>query len=89
MEFRIKFAEQAQQAGNPRAGGPPYQIRGRDLDENFKKASPITEDTGNNLPYKVESQEEGWRLKGQSLFWVCENGKPVLYRFFAMREPTT
>lgn len=89
MEFEVKFAEQARQGGNPRAGGPPYQIRGRDLDKNFKKASPVTEDGGNNQPYKVESEIDGWRLKGQSLFWVCENGKPVLYRVFASREPTT
>ena len=87
MEFEIKFAEQAARPGNPKSGGPPYQIRGADLDANFKKASP-TSDTGNDTSYRVNESKSGWRLVGTKVFDVCENGQPVKYRFFAQREAT-
>ena len=87
MEFEIKFAEQAARRGDPKSGGPPYQIRGADLDANFKKASP-TSDTGNDTSYRVNESKSGWRLVGTKVFDVCENGQPAKYRFFAQREAT-
>jgi hypothetical protein len=87
MEFEIRFADQAARRGDPRSGGPPYQIRGADLDANFKKASPVS-DTGNDTSYRVSESQDGWRLVGTKVFDVCENGIPLKYRFFAQREAT-
>jgi hypothetical protein len=87
MEFEIKFAEQAGRPGDPKAGGPPYQIRGADLDTNFKKASPVS-DTGDDTSYRINESKGGWRLVGTKVFDVCENGRAVKYRFFAQREAT-
>jgi hypothetical protein len=87
MKFEIRFADQAARRGDPRSGGPPYQIRGADLDANFKKASPAS-DTGNDTSYRVSESQDGWRLVGTKVFDVCENGRALKYRFFAQREAT-
>lgn len=79
-----KFSEQL--SGN-NLSGPPYVIKASDLDGNFKMLSPRSLD-GNNSPYRLDwGGENGWVLHGRIVFDVCENGKPVKYRFFAQKEP--
>ena len=66
---------------------PPYTIRAKDLDKNFALCYPLPTE-GNNSPYKIERPtDEGFRLKGNKIFDVCENGKPAKYAFFAERLP--
>lgn len=68
---------------------PPYTLKAGDLDHNFRLCYPLPTD-GNNAPYTIErASDEGFRLRGQRVFDVCENGKPQKYRFFAekMEEP--
>lgn len=64
---------------------PPFVIKASDLDKNFGLCYPLPVD-GNNAPYIIERpSDEGFRLKGNKVFDVCENGKPVKYLFFAER----
>jgi hypothetical protein len=64
---------------------PPYTIRAGDLDKNFGLCYPLPVD-GNNAGYTIDrSVEGGYRLRGQRIFDVCENGEPVKYRLFAER----
>lgn len=35
INFPVNFEQQAQMSGNPANGGPPYQLRARDLMRNF------------------------------------------------------
>lgn len=78
-----KFTEQLSGSDTKQ---PPYALRASDLDANFKMCYPRPLD-GNNRPYRVDwGGDEGWMLHGEALFDVCENGKPVKYRFFAQKE---
>jgi hypothetical protein len=64
---------------------PPYALKASDLDNNFELCYPRPVD-GNNAGYTIDrSVSGGWRLKGQRIFDVCENGQAVRYRFFAER----
>jgi hypothetical protein len=55
------------------------------LDANFSLCYPLPID-GDNAPYVIERpSNEGFRLKGNSIFDVCENGKPVKYYMFGER----
>lgn len=66
---------------------PPFAIRAADLDKNFSMCFPRPTD-GNNAPYRIDwGGNEGWALRGEKVFDICENGKPVKYRFFAEKEP--
>ena len=62
---------------------PPYAIKAGDLDHNFGLCYPLPTD-GNNAGYTIDrSVQGGYRLRGQRIFDVCENGAAVQYRFFA------
>jgi hypothetical protein len=62
---------------------PPYVIKAGDLDKNFELCHPLPVD-GNNAAYTIDrSVAGGFRLRGQRIFDVCENGKAVQYLFFA------
>ena len=64
---------------------PPFVISASDLDKNFGLCYPLPTE-GNNAPYVIERPSDvGYRLRGKMIFDVCENGKPVKYRFFAER----
>jgi len=64
---------------------PPYAIKASDLDKNFELCHPLPVD-GNNAGYTIDrSVDGGYRLRGQRIFDVCENGLAVQYRFFAER----
>jgi hypothetical protein len=82
----VKFAQQVLAGGSKNA--PPHVIRASDLDKNFGLCFPVNID-GNNAPYTVihASSDQGYTLKGNRVFDVCENGKPVKYLFFAERLP--
>ncbi len=82
-----KFREQVSGvAQSGQANVPPFVIRASDLDKNFALCYPLPQE-GNNTAYTVvRSSDEGWKLAGGKIFDVCENGKPVRYRFFASRE---
>ncbi len=72
-------------AGDDAVKRPPYTIKASDLDKNFELCHPLPVD-GNNAAYTIDrSVEGGYRLRGQRIFYVCENGQPVQYRFFAER----
>lgn len=81
------FREDLKKNPMPGENAPPVGIRARDLDENFAKVSPSTEDEGTTkAAYSIEPTKEGWKLKGAKVFDVCENGQPVRYRFVAVKE---
>lgn len=76
-------------AGDDAVKRPPYTIKASDLDGNFELCHPLPVD-GNNAGYTIDrSVEGGYRLRGQRVFDVCENGIPVQYRFFAERLEDT
>jgi hypothetical protein len=83
-----KFRDQLSGAGGDGATkAPPFVIRASDLDKNFGLCYPLPV-AGNNAPYVIERpSEDGFRLSGNKVFDVCENGKPVRYVFFASRLP--
>jgi len=53
---------------------PPNCIKGKDLDKNYAACLPVQDD-GPNAPYKVEADADGWKLKGQLILDICENGR--------------
>lgn len=61
---------------------PPYVLRASDLDHNFSVVHLKPAD-GNNSPYIIKRDDDGYTLEGTRVFPVCENGKAVSYRFFA------
>jgi hypothetical protein len=72
-------------SGEDATKSPPYALKASDLDKNFELCHPLPVD-GNNAGYTIDrSATGGWRLKGQRIFDVCENGQAVKYRFFAER----
>ncbi|NBW13483.1 MAG: hypothetical protein EBR82_36305 [Caulobacteraceae bacterium] len=75
-----KFADDLKGGNDPNKA--PCVISAGKLDRNFAKCSPIPMD-GNGAPYKVDRQDGGWKLMPGVTFDVCENGKPVKYRFIA------
>jgi len=81
-----KFREMlAAGSGDDAVKKPPYTIKAGDLDKNFELCHPLPVD-GNNAGYTIDrSVAGGYRLRGQRIFDVCENGLPVKYRFFAER----
>lgn len=62
----------------------PNCISGTDLDKNFVSCLPIQDD-GPNAPYKVEADADGWKLKGQIIVDICENGSPRKLRIFGQK----
>ena len=77
----------AAQTGEDAVKKPPFVIKAGDLDKNFALCFPIDLD-GDNQPYRViRSTPEGYRLRGNKVFDVCENGKPVRYMLFAEKVP--
>lgn len=85
-----KFREMlAGGSGDDATKKPPYTIKASDLDKNFELCHPLPVD-GNNAGYTIDrSVEGGYRLRGQRIFDVCENGRPAQYRFFAERLEDT
>ena len=79
-----KFSEMlAAGSGGKNLNQPPYAIKAGDLDKNFELCHPLPVD-GNNAAYTIDrSVDGGFRLRGQRIFNVCENGRPVQYLFFA------
>ena len=72
-------------SGDDAVKRPPYAIKASDLDKNFELCHPLPVD-GNNAGYTIDrSVDGGYRLRGQRIFDVCENGLAVQYRFFAER----
>lgn len=81
-----KFREMLSASSGADLQAPPFAIRASDLDHNFRLCYPRPTE-GNNAPYRIEwGAAEGWRLRGERVFEICENGKPVKYRFFAEKE---
>jgi hypothetical protein len=78
-----EFADDAR-AVSTQPGSPPNAISAGKLDRNFRRCYPLAQE-GNNAPYTVEAGEDGWVLRGEKIFTVCENGQPALYKFFAQR----
>lgn len=63
---------------------PPNCLNTTALDKNFAACLPISDD-GVNAPYKVEADEDGWRLVPQLIFDVCENGTPRRVKLFGQK----
>jgi hypothetical protein len=85
-----KFRDQLPGPGGDGATkAPPFVIRASDLDKNFGLCYPLPVE-GNNAAYTIERpSEDGFRLVGNKIFDVCENGRPAKYRFFAQRLPSS
>ena len=84
--YMHSFLRDAQkQSENPNQ--PPNAISGTALDGNFAACLPLKLD-GNNTPYKVKADSQGWLLQPTVVFDVCENGKARKYKFFAERVGT-
>jgi hypothetical protein len=78
-----RFSEMLSAGGGPGAvTTPPYVLRAGDLDHNFQYVHLKPVD-GNNSPYIIKRDDQGYTLVGTRVFPVCENGKPVYYCFFA------
>jgi len=63
---------------------PPNCIKGKDLDKNYAACLPVQDD-GPNAPYKVEADADGWKLKGQLILDICENGRPRKIRVLGQK----
>lgn len=63
---------------------PPYRVPSEVLDKNFAKVCPV-EQQGDTRPYSISATDDGWELVPEVLFDVCENGKPVQYKFVCQR----
>jgi hypothetical protein len=62
MKLPHNFEEQAN-AGGTDYNAPPYKIRGRDLDENFKRVKPKDTVGDDSVAYKIsEDAEQGWQM---------------------------
>jgi len=64
------------------AGDRPFGFKADDLDHNFSFVHLKPAD-GNNSPYRIRRDNEGYALAGNRVFDFCENGKPVQYQMFA------
>jgi hypothetical protein len=78
-----KFSDDARKSSKDPSQAPNAISAGA-LDKNFRACLPL-ETTGNNEPYKVIADENGWRLDGTLVFDVCENGQPRKFVFFARK----
>lgn len=81
--YMHKFSEDARKTSR-QPGSPPNAISAGALDKNFRACLPL-ESTGDNMPYTVVADGDGWKLEGALVFDVCENGQPRRYRFFAQK----
>jgi hypothetical protein len=78
-----KFADDAKKSSD-KPNEPPNCISAKALDDNFAACVPVAH-TGENAPYIVIQDKDGWRLDPTVDFDVCENGVLKKFRFFAMR----
>jgi hypothetical protein len=60
----------------------PFGFKADDLDHNFSFVHLKPAD-GNNWPYRIRRDGEGYALVGNRTFDFCENLKPVQYQMFA------
>jgi hypothetical protein len=60
----------------------PFGLKADDLDHNFSFVHLKPAD-GNNSPYRIRRDNEGYALAGNRAFDFCENGKLVQYQMFA------
>jgi hypothetical protein len=79
-----KFKDDLKSGGTD-PSSPPSVISAGKLDRNFERCTPQSQD-GNNVAYRVDSTDSGWRLLPTKTFDVCENGKATTYAFFAQRS---
>jgi hypothetical protein len=81
-----KFRDDLDQSDSTKS--PPFVISASKLDKNFGLCYLLPVD-GNNAAYTIDrSSDGGYKLQGSKVFDVCENGRPVKYRFFAAKEST-
>ena len=85
MKLKHSFEKQAAQGGTDYTK-PPFRIRGKDLDDNFKQLVPKKWEGDGPHPYRIEGDENGWYLYPSVIFDVCENGEPRRYSFVARKE---
>jgi hypothetical protein len=64
------------------AGDRPFGFKADDLDHNFSFVHLKPAD-GNNSPYRIRRDNEGYALASKRAFDFCENGKHVQYEMFA------
>jgi hypothetical protein len=83
MDALERFVDDLKRGAND-PNVPPHVISAGKLDRNYRRCYPKKID-GNSPPYKVDASDDGWRLIPATTFDVCENGKPVKYRFMAER----
>ena len=77
------FTKDAQKSST-NAKEPPNVLRADKLDRNFEACLP-KEMTGNNQPYKVKADEDGWKLEPELEIDVCENGQLKRYKFIGQK----
>jgi len=82
-EYMHSFEKDANKESND-PNEAPNCISGNSLDKNFVACLPIQDD-GQNAPYKVEADADGWKLKPQLLLDVCENGQLRRIRVFGQK----
>jgi hypothetical protein len=66
------------------AGDQPFGFRAGDLDHNFSFVYLKPAD-GNNLPYRVRRDDNGYQIEASTVFDFCSNGNLVRYKMFASR----
>lgn len=82
-EYMHSFDEDAQKDSKD-PNEPPNCISGRSLDKNFSACLPISDD-GQNAPYKVKADEDGWKLEPVLTLDICENGVPRKIKVFGKK----
>lgn len=66
------------------AGDQPFGFRADDFDHNFSFVYLKPTD-GNNSPYRVRRDDNGYQIEASTVFDFCQNGNPVRYQMFASR----
>jgi hypothetical protein len=66
------------------AGDQPFGFRADDFDHNFSFVYLKPTD-GNNSPYRVRRDDNGYQIEPSTVFDFCQNGNPVRYQMFASR----
>jgi hypothetical protein len=66
------------------AGDEPFGFRADDFDHNFSFVYLKPTD-GNNSPYRVRRDDNGYQIEPSTVFDFCQNGRPVRYQMFASR----
>lgn len=82
----IKFRRLLKNVIPPGEVGEPRTISATHLDHNFASCCPKPLKGNSGDAYRISYENGGWTMEPVVQFDVCEDGKPVKYRFVAKKE---